>query len=131
MPRDSDELPSNRSTSVALEQKPRPPTLSHGRAELVEALCAANAKVDQPSDHGRTPLLLAVVHGQGATVRALVMRRAEPNHAAEHGYTPLHVAVLGGLIASRTRALFCVGGSVYFMPVVSECSNALHPGVRY
>jgi hypothetical protein len=64
----------------------------HGHQEVVKALLAHSASVDQPKHGGATPLVVAGRGGHLEVVKALLAHSASVDQATDQGVTPLFVA---------------------------------------
>ena len=70
---------------------------THGRGDAVEALVAAGAPVEHPTDRqGNTPLLRACAAGDPKAVGVLLLKGANPRHKNVAGQDALFVAAVGG-----------------------------------
>jgi hypothetical protein len=67
-----------------------------GKADMVDALLKAGAKVDEPNGIGVTPLMLAARNGYGDLARALLAAGASADAVDERGRTLLFHSVRGG-----------------------------------
>jgi len=63
-----------------------------GDTALTTTLLSQGAALDARDEHGRTPLMLAVMQGRTDVVRLLLNRGADPNIADSAGRTPLQQA---------------------------------------
>jgi Ankyrin repeats (many copies) len=79
-----------------LRSAPQPAALqfaaASGDTAQTTALLNQGAALDARDDHGRTPLMLAVMQGRLDVVRLLLNRGADPNIADSAGRTPLQQA---------------------------------------
>ena len=64
--------------------------------EIVSAILAAGAKVDQPDVNGMTPLLAATDIGSEKIMELLLNAKADPDLGDRRGITPLALAVSSG-----------------------------------
>jgi ankyrin repeat protein len=76
-----------------------------GNADIVQALLGAGALVDDKSEMGMTPLLLASGEGHIAVVKTLLSAGADINHRDEFGRTPLLAAIQKGKRESLTQGV--------------------------
>jgi ankyrin repeat protein len=81
-----------------------------GDLDVVKALLAAGANINQAAADGMTPLSVAIVKVNEAVALHLIERGADVN-AAEAGFTPLHSAALTGQIAV-VKALIARGADI-------------------
>ncbi|MEW6322655.1 MAG: ankyrin repeat domain-containing protein [Acidobacteriota bacterium] len=66
----------------------------HGYAEVVAALLAGGAALDQPNPGDQaTPLLVAIINGHFDLALDLLARGANPNAMADNGVTPLYATL--------------------------------------
>jgi uncharacterized protein len=64
-----------------------------GRTDVVKALLASGAHIDQPESNGVRPLLIAILNDHAATARYLIEHGASVNADDWYGRTPLWAAV--------------------------------------
>jgi ankyrin repeat protein len=76
-----------------------------GRADLIEALIAAGAKVEATNDHGVTPLHEAAEHGHAAAIEALIAAGANVDALDSSGGAPLHRAASDDRVDAITALL--------------------------
>ena len=101
-----------------------------GHHEVVAALIAAGASVDEASDTGRTPLYVAAENGHHEIATALLAARANVDLATNDGMTPLcwaarkgHVEVVRLLV--RAGADTTLGGRLRgFGPPIDQICKA-------
>jgi uncharacterized protein len=86
----------NAARAAALRSAPQPAALqsaaASGDTALTAVLLNQGAALDARDDHGRTPLMLAVMQSRLDVVRLLLNRGADPNIADSTGRTPLQQA---------------------------------------
>jgi len=70
-----------------------------GHPEIIRALLASGARVNQPDSGQQTALHKAVLSGSRDDVQALLEGGADPNHVDNMGHSPVHVAVKRKTIA--------------------------------
>jgi hypothetical protein len=87
---------SQNAARVASSSAPQPAALQSAAASgdtlRTTALLNQGAALDARDEHGRTPLMLAVMQGKLDVVRLLLNRGADPNIADSAGRTPLQQA---------------------------------------
>ena len=64
-----------------------------GHPEIIRALLASGARVNQPDSGQQTPVHKAALAGSRDDVQALLEGGADPNHVDNMGHSPVHVAV--------------------------------------
>ena len=83
-----------------------------GHLEVVKALIAAEANINQSGNDGETPLRSAAIHGKVEVVQALLEAGAEPNAKGDcWGLTALHEAVRRGYL-EVVKALIAKGANI-------------------
>jgi hypothetical protein len=86
----------NAARAAALRSAPQPAALqsaaASGDTALTTVLLNQGAPLDARDEHGRTPLMLAVMQSRLDVVRLLLTRGADPNIADSAGRTPLQQA---------------------------------------
>lgn len=66
--------------------------ITGGHPEIIRALLASGARVNQPDSGQQTALHKAVLAGASDDVEALLDGGADPNHVDNMGHSAVHVA---------------------------------------
>jgi len=82
-----------------------------GHPEIIGALLASGARINQPDSGQQTALHKAVLTGARDDVEALLEGGADPNHVDNMGHSPVHVAAKRKTIQS-SKILNLSGGNV-------------------
>lgn len=85
---------------------------SCGVSQILRALLARGARVNQPDNGHQTALHKAVLHGSPEDVRTLLDAGADPNHMDNMGHSPIHLAVKRRNNSEILRLLIQCGGNV-------------------
>jgi uncharacterized protein len=82
-----------------------------GNLEKVRALIDEGAEIDEQSNRGETPLILATLAGRKEVVELLIEKGADIDGRNAGGFTPLHAAAYAG-DAAITELLIAKGANI-------------------